>query len=112
VDIGAIFRLAPGLMNAAPGVRGTVELTVSDARDGGAPASYSLTTSGDRVTIEEQQADSPDARVRGKTAAWIAALSPDHDRGGLHVTGDGKLADGVLDGLVASSERTPATVAA
>ena len=111
VDIGAIFRLAPGLINAGPGSRGTVELTVTDAKDGG-PASYSLTTSGDRVTIEERQPDNPDARVSGKTATWVAALSPDHDRGALQVTGDRELAHGVLDGLVGSSDRAATTVAA
>src|SRR5205823_14639477 len=41
VDLGAIFRLAPGLVDAA-GLRGTVEFTVTDGRPDGEPAVYAL----------------------------------------------------------------------
>src|SRR5436305_4794347 len=48
VDIGAIFRLAPGLLPRSRGLHGTIELGVSDGKEGGEPASYSLTGSEDR----------------------------------------------------------------
>jgi len=112
VDIGAIFRLAPGLVPPTADRQGTVEFRVNDAKAGGEAASYSLTASGEQISIEEGQAAQPDARVSGDVAAWVAAFSPDHDRGGLNVTGDRRLADGVLDGLAASSPRAANAVAA
>jgi len=113
IDIGAIFRLAPGLVQPTRDLQGSVELTVSDAREGGEAASYSLRTSGDRITIEERPAERADARISGSTAAWIAAFSPDHDRAGLQVIGDRPLAERLLDRLVNGSGRAAeATVAA
>jgi DNA-binding HxlR family transcriptional regulator len=111
IDIGAIFRLAPGLVHPGPGVTGTIELRVSDARDGGDAATYSLTASGGRVTLSEREPERSDARISGDTAAWIAALSPDHDRAGLQISGDHSLAAQLLDGLVARTTRTAATAA-
>ena len=112
IDIGAIFRLAPGLLQRAHGLHGTVELGVSDGKDGGEHASYSLTGSGDRIAIEERAAEGTDARITGNTAAWVAALSPDHDRSGLTITGDRALAERLLDGLVDGSGRAAATTVA
>jgi DNA-binding HxlR family transcriptional regulator len=99
VDIGAIFRLAPGLLQADHGLQGTIELNVSDGRDGDS-ALYSLTVSGDRIAIEERSEDRADARVTGNTASWVLAFSPSHDRSGLQVTGDPGLVDRFLDGLL------------
>src|SRR6185369_6266933 len=42
IDIGAIFRLAPGLLQANNGLRGRIELNVTDGKEGGESASYSL----------------------------------------------------------------------
>jgi DNA-binding HxlR family transcriptional regulator len=112
VDIGAIFRLAPGLVHPEPGLDGTVELYVSDAKHGGEAASYTLSVSAGRITLEERQSERSDARVSGDTAAWIAAFSPDHDRGGLQISGDHGLAERLLDGLVARSASAAATAAA
>jgi DNA-binding HxlR family transcriptional regulator len=103
VDIGAIFRLAPGLIAGDPAATGTVELSVSDSRQGGAVASYCVTLSERGATIAEQQASAPDARVAGSTAGWVRALSPARDRGGLEVSGNSRLADRVFDGLALSS---------
>src|SRR4030081_82188 len=72
IDIGAIFRLGPGLLQAARDLNGSVELNVSDGKEGGEAASYSLTGAGDAVAIEERPAEHPDARVTGNTAAWVA----------------------------------------
>jgi DNA-binding HxlR family transcriptional regulator len=112
VDVGAIFRLAPGLVRTAPGTQGTVEFRVDDAKEGGEAASYLFTASGEQVTIEERAGAQPDARVSGSVAAWVAAFAPDRDRDGLNVTGDRRLAEGLLDGLAASSVRAADAAAA
>ena len=112
IDIGAIFRLAPGLLQAARDLKGSIELNVSDGKGGGEPASYSLTRAGDAVGIEERPAERPDARVTGNAAAWVAALSPEHDRSGLSVTGDRAFAERLLEGLTAGSGRAAASTVA
>jgi hypothetical protein len=97
VDLGAIFRLAPGLAHPPHGVRGVVELTVTARNQGGGTASYVLAASAGQVSIEERTAPEADARVSGTEEAWVSAFSPDGDRSALEVTGDGKLADALLD---------------
>jgi hypothetical protein len=52
------------------------------------------------VRIEERAAERPNARVSGDRGAWIAALSPEHDRTGLKLTGDRQVAQRLLDALV------------
>jgi DNA-binding HxlR family transcriptional regulator len=96
VDIGAIFRLAPGLIDVSPGLRGTVELTV---REGSEESAYQLIAGDGQVMIEERPAEHADARVIGTTKSWIKAFSPDGDRGALEISGDRKLAGELLDGL-------------
>ncbi len=98
VDLGAIFRLAPGLIDTT-GLRGVVEFTVVGGKQDGEPATFSLSFAGQRVTIEEAPATAADAQVRGDTAAWISAFSPDGDRSQLEITGDQRLAERLLDGL-------------
>jgi DNA-binding HxlR family transcriptional regulator len=110
VDLGAIFRLTPGLVRATSTARGTIELTVEDARDDGA-ASYQLTVFSGQATIAEHAAETPDARVTGTTAAWIDAFSPAGNRSGLTLTGDRLLADELLDGLTPSSSSARAATA-
>ena len=61
VDIGAIFRLAPGLLERQTERSGTVECTVTDGRQGD-PAAYLFSFEGDRVTIVERARSVPDAR--------------------------------------------------
>ena len=76
IDITALFRLLPGLVDAHGALRGRVVFTVSDARDG-APAHtlLVLTDGGARVT-ESSDAVVADARLEGSTADWVATLSP------------------------------------
>jgi DNA-binding HxlR family transcriptional regulator len=112
VDIGAIFRLGPGLVHPASNIAGTAEFTVTDAKVGGEAVSYSLTASSGRITLEERPADRADARVSGDTAAWIAAFSPDHDRGGLQINGDHALVDALLEGLAGRASQAAASAAA
>jgi DNA-binding HxlR family transcriptional regulator len=104
VDLGAIFRLAPGLLGRAAGA-GTVEFVVADADGQGV---YAFTLSDDAVSLEERPADNPDARVHATTEAWIKAFSPERDRSGLELSGDRVLAEVVLDGLAAAGRRTSA----
>jgi DNA-binding HxlR family transcriptional regulator len=115
VDLGAIFRLAPGLLEAPAGVIGTVEFTVDDSGAAGEACSYRLSTSDGRVKIDERVSDHADARVIGTTAAWVKAFSPDGDRRGLQITGNDKLAAFMLDGLALSgdvSAETPSSIRA
>jgi DNA-binding HxlR family transcriptional regulator len=113
VDVGAIFRLVPGLIDPA-GTTGTIGLTVTDAKRDGSAASYAVSFAGGAGKIEEAVAEAPEASISGDTAAWVSALSPSHDRHGLTVTGQAKLADVLLDGLSqsASSVSDSATAAA
>jgi len=112
VDVGAIFRLAPGLIRAAES--GTVELVVTDGKQEGEAAAYSLTLTRGQTSVEELSAERADAKISGDTDAWVRALSPGRDRGGLEISGDSQLAQLVLDGLVASAPRAerPASAAA
>jgi DNA-binding HxlR family transcriptional regulator len=108
VDLGAIFRLAPGLLSTARAARGTVELTVTDRQKGEGPASYVLIASQSGVAIEERPALTADARVSGTEAAWVSAFSPGGDRDRLETTGDTRLATELLDGLALSAPRAAA----
>ncbi|MGO9976642.1 MAG: winged helix-turn-helix transcriptional regulator [Solirubrobacteraceae bacterium] len=107
VDLGAIFRLAPGLVDPK-GAHGTIGLTVSDGnRDGGA-AHYAVTLAGDRTDIAEAEAESPHAAVSGDTASWVAAFAPAHDRRGLKIDGDQRLVEHLIDMLALGSSQTDA----
>jgi HxlR-like helix-turn-helix len=94
VDIGAIFRLAPGLVSPQ-GVSGTVQCRVAEG------PTYTFAFEADTLAIAEQAAENASATVSGDTKAWIKAFlpEPDRDRGALNVEGDAKLADAILDGL-------------
>jgi hypothetical protein len=104
INIGAIFRTSPGLL--ATKVNGTVELVVEGDRGG--DRSFVLTSTKGAVTISEQPVESADARVTGPISAWVAALGPDGDAGGLTFEGKRTLADGVLDGFVAAAAASAA----
>jgi DNA-binding HxlR family transcriptional regulator len=106
IDVGAIFRLAPGLIRGGSEQAGSVEFVVEDAKDGG-PWTYLLTLTSEGASIEERPADRADARITGPTSSWVAALSPEADRAQLAISGDPKLAGRALD-LVASRSGTHA----
>ncbi len=101
VDIGAIFRLAPGLITR-PAATGTVEFGVNEADR---RAAYAFTVAEDSVSVEERSIDGADALVTGPAGAWVKAFSPERDRSGLELTGDVQLAGALLDGLVAVGGR-------
>lgn len=107
VDIGAIFRLIPGLVGSDSTVSGRVELTVSDA-DGGNPVSYMVTFSPGAATISERDDGRADAQVRGSTEAWVRALSPTGGHDGLRSTGSRELVEAVFELIALSDGRQAA----
>ncbi len=104
IDVGAIFRLIPGLVGPSSTATGTVELIVSDGR-GGQPASYLVSLTPGAATLAEAPTGKADAHLRGNTDGWIRALSPLGERDGLRSTGDRRLAQALLDQLALSSGR-------
>jgi DNA-binding HxlR family transcriptional regulator len=102
VNLGAIFRLASGLV-MRPAATGTVEFAVEEDPD--ALATYTFTVSEDGVEVVEHPADGANAKVAGPTAAWVKAFSPERDRTGLEFVGDAQLAGVLLDGLLAAGGR-------
>jgi DNA-binding HxlR family transcriptional regulator len=109
INIGAIIRLAPGLLSPPRSLSGTVE--VNTTGKGGAPATYVLTASRGSVEVEERSDANADARVNGSQKAWVAAFSPDRSRSGLTIEGDKRLAEALLDGLSATAARAASAVA-
>ncbi len=101
VDVGAIFRLAPGLIPPNGSV-GTVEFTV---QDGERRLTYCCAVSSDGVIVEEREPRKPDARVRGTSSDWVRALLPEPSHEGLEITGDCSLAETLLTHLVARRSR-------
>jgi hypothetical protein len=101
IDLGAIFRLAPGLLGASA-ASATVEFIVEDP-DGRSYYTFALSDQG--AKMEERQADLPGARVIGSSGDWVRAFSPERDRSSLEITGDHQLAGTLLDGLVAVGRR-------
>ena len=100
IDLGAIFRLAPGLVRASR-LSGKVEATV---REDGQTTTYTLTLSEQGATVLERPAGA-DATVSGTRSAWIDAFSPGGDRGGLKVGGKRELAEALLDELTPVASR-------
>jgi len=107
IDLGAIFRLAPGLLER-PSATGTVEFVV-DSPEG--QAAYSFSLSEERVSVEERSAERADARVTGTSEEWVKAFSPERDRSALRISGEQPLAEVLLDGLAAVGRRASARAA-
>jgi DNA-binding HxlR family transcriptional regulator len=98
IDISAVFRAAPGLLAPDRKLSGEVELSV-----GGASRPSVIEFRDGRATVSERAAPNASARVAGARQAWIDALGPRHDRSGLRMSGDERLARAVLDGLADTS---------
>ncbi len=109
VDLGAIFRLAPGLL-APSGIPGVIEFVVRGPR--AVASSFTFTIADDGVEVEEVPAQRPDARVTGTKDVWIDAFSPDRDRSGLEITGEDALAEMLLDALAGADSRAASAHAA
>jgi DNA-binding HxlR family transcriptional regulator len=110
VNVGAIFRLAPGILEPPAGLEGTVELIVE--ADGDQPErQYLVTLSGGRSEISEVGGASPTSSVRGSVLAWVRALGPDGSTEGLTITGRDGLAGAVLDGFARARSRAASAAA-
>jgi hypothetical protein len=109
VDVGAILRLAPGLMSPPRSLRGTVAISATGKQ--AKPREYLLRARNGRVEIEEPVTGSDgakpdaDARIGGAHRDWLAALGPESDRSGLKIEGDRRLAEAMLDGIALASRR-------
>ena len=103
INVGAIFRLAPGMIEPPAGVEGTVELIVE--ANGEVPERrYRLTASGGRVEISEAPSEAGTAAtVTGTREAWVLALGPDGESDELAFSGNRGLADAVLGGFTAAA---------
>jgi DNA-binding HxlR family transcriptional regulator len=103
IDLGAIFRLAPGLLRDPAG-EGTVELIVRGNDE--AEARYAVTLApGAPAVVSETATEHADAVVTGTTSDWVRAFSPADDRGGLAITGDLRVAGLLLDALALAPAR-------
>jgi DNA-binding HxlR family transcriptional regulator len=107
IDLGAIFRLVSGLVEADSGVSGTFEFSITDDV-GGNGATYRITVGETGARISEDGDGSSDAQVRGSTSAWVQAFSPLGDRGGLAISGDDQLAGELLDLIALGHNAHPA----
>jgi DNA-binding HxlR family transcriptional regulator len=104
VNVGAIFRLAPGLIEPPPGVEGTVELVVEAEGDSVSERRYRLTMSQGRVEISEAPSDvSTAATVTGTREGWVHALGPEGATDDLEFSGNRALADELLSGFTAAA---------
>ena len=104
INIGAIFRLAPGLIEPPPGAEGTVELIVEGDGDAVPERRYRLSASQGRVAISEAPSeDGVAATVSGPADAWVLALGPEGASGDLAFSGNRGLAEAVLRGFTAAA---------
>jgi DNA-binding HxlR family transcriptional regulator len=110
VNVGAIFRLAPGILEPPAGLEGTVELIV-EAEGDQPERQYLVTLGSGRAEISEVGGASPSASVRGTVQAWVRALGPEGTTEALQVSGRDGLAFAVLDGFARARTRA-ATAAA
>jgi DNA-binding HxlR family transcriptional regulator len=92
VDMGAIFRLVPGLVDAG-NWRGEVECTITDGNREGDPLTLTVKLDEDGSQVAEAPSSSPSARIRGDTHAWVAAFAPGGQLGGLLISGDHEIAE-------------------
>jgi DNA-binding HxlR family transcriptional regulator len=103
INVGAVFRLAPGLIQAPAGMEGSVDLVVESAGEGD-ERRYRLTVSRGHVEISENvPSDGAGAVVAGNQDAWVRALGPEGASDGLSFTGNRGLADALLQGFTAAA---------
>ncbi|MDX6663949.1 MAG: hypothetical protein QOG68_155 [Solirubrobacteraceae bacterium] len=105
IDIGAIFRCAPGMVELPMDASGAVELAVGQR-------TYTLVCEHGGVRIEERPAPEARARVSGSERAWIEALGPASSRVDLDIDGDRSMANTILDGFSAAKARMASAAAA
>jgi DNA-binding HxlR family transcriptional regulator len=110
INVGAIFRLAPGILEPPAGLEGTVELVVE--AEGEAPErQFLVTMKGGRTEVSEVGGAQPVASIRGTVAAWVRALGPEGSSESLEISGRDGLAGAVLDGFTHARARKAAAAA-
>ncbi len=102
IDIGAIFRIAPGLVEAPATAIGVAQFSVRV--DDAIVRHYTLTIAAGKVAIAECEAPQADVRVSGSQQDWIDALGPQTDPDALTIEGDAQLASMLLNGIRPLSE--------
>ena len=101
INVGAVFRLAPGLIDPPAGMEGSVDLVVEGPGD---ERRYRLTVGRGGVEISESApADGAGAVVTGNQDAWVRALGPDGSSDGLSFTGNRDIADSLLQAFTAAA---------
>jgi DNA-binding HxlR family transcriptional regulator len=97
VDLGAIFRLLPGLMRPGAISPGTIALSVTGES---AAANAMLSVAPESVTLAEvADPGGADASLSGPAEAWVRALGPYADASGLQADGRADLRESVLEQL-------------
>jgi len=108
VNLGAIFRLAPGLVSPPSDVEGTVDLLVDGRGTDEPDRLFRLESQDGHVEITESPDGEADAFVSGTHVEWIRALGPDGSLAELDVRGDRMLAEALLGSFTsAAGRRTP-----
>ncbi len=108
IDLGAIFRLIPGLI-APDDLTGSIGLAV---KWNGQRKSYTVSAGDGRITMIEREEGPTTAEIVGTASAWISALSPEHDRRGLEISGDAELAGRFITALGGAAAPAQAAAAA
>jgi DNA-binding HxlR family transcriptional regulator len=109
INVGAIFRLAPGLLEPPPGLEGAVDLVVEGDGEALPERHYLMTIGGGRVEIAERDRNGvPSATITGSVAAWVRALGPEGATDDLRVEGSRGLADALLSGFSDAARRNAA----
>jgi DNA-binding HxlR family transcriptional regulator len=108
IDLGAIFRLTPGLASEASH-RGVVELRVTDGGREGTGTAYTVTLGANGAEVSETVAEHPDAVVTGDSKAWIEAFAPGQDRSRLAAEGRAELAWALIDMLALGGREADAS---
>ena len=107
INVGAILRLAPGLLEPTGGMEGSVEFVVEG--EGTSPdKSYVVSVGSGQVAITERPGQETSARVAGREAAWVATLGPEGATDGLEFRGSRGLADAILGGYIQAARAVAA----
>ena len=112
VNVGAIFRLAPGLLSPPPELEGSVDLLIDGRGTDQPDRLYRLEAQDGRVAISEHPDGEADALASGTEADWVRALGPDGSLSGLEMRGDRTLAEALLGDFTRAAAGRPARQAA
>jgi DNA-binding HxlR family transcriptional regulator len=107
VDIGAVLRIAPGMLELPADLDGTLECVVR-ADPPSPERRHVLTVTDGRVAIVERTADRPDARASGTVEDWVRAFGPEGDLHALDIEGSRGLAEAILGEFTAAAARATA----